>query len=215
MNSNYVFPALLVALGTVAFVAFARDSAPLAPAGGESTASDHPTPSDPTPSDPAPSDPASPKVAPIVIPDLPESERMIDGIVMPPEFFAELAPGQSIKFDMPTGFTSGVKCPDGSFLPLLNGVPEASPIKRFPQDGPQPPVIGLVADSGGYLWYEHADGTTTTTRWVPTQLPDGTTGRRVQTSQFVPQDPAKFGMSPDGTPLPPGPSNSGGGRGTR
>jgi hypothetical protein len=72
--------------------------------------------------------------------------------------------------------SEGVRCPDGSYLPLLNGVPAAPPITRSAPLGPLPPVIAVVGDQAGDEWYEHADGSCTTTRrrtvvvaGVPTQ----------------------------------------------
>lgn len=66
----------------------------------------------------------------------------------------------------------GVRCPDGSYLPLLNGVPEAPPITRRPELGGVPPVVAILVDERGDKWYEHADGSATTTRFR-TVLADG------------------------------------------
>jgi hypothetical protein len=60
---------------------------------------------------------------------------------------------------------SGLRCPDGTFLPLLNGVPQAPPITRAPELGPLPPVVAIIVDQRGDRWYEHADGSATTTRF--------------------------------------------------
>jgi hypothetical protein len=64
----------------------------------------------------------------------------------------------------------GLRCPDGSFLPLLNGVDAAPPILRAPEHGPLPPVVAIRIDDAGFEWYEHADGSTTTCR--PQRLVD-------------------------------------------
>jgi len=61
--------------------------------------------------------------------------------------------------------TAGVRCPDGSYLPLLNGVPAAPPIRRSARLGPVPPVVAKIVDETGVEWYEHADGSVTTTRF--------------------------------------------------
>ncbi|MEM7204621.1 MAG: hypothetical protein AAF628_30465 [Planctomycetota bacterium] len=64
----------------------------------------------------------------------------------------------------------GLRCPDGTVLPLLNGVLEAPPITRSAHLGPLPPVVGTMADATGCEWYVHQDGSVTTTRrrraWV-------------------------------------------------
>ncbi len=58
----------------------------------------------------------------------------------------------------------GILCPDGSYLPLLNGVPSAPGIIRAEEHGPLPPVVEILVDSAGYEWYRHADDSTTTSR---------------------------------------------------
>lgn len=59
---------------------------------------------------------------------------------------------------------SGIRCPDGTFLPLLNGVRTAPGIIREAERGPLPPVVAVVVDRDGWEWYEHADGSMTTSR---------------------------------------------------
>ena len=58
----------------------------------------------------------------------------------------------------------GIRCPDGRCLPLLNGVASAPAMIREPERGPLPAVIALVVDADGWEWYEHADGSMTTSR---------------------------------------------------
>lgn len=58
----------------------------------------------------------------------------------------------------------GIRCPDGTHLPLLNGVENAPAIIRAPEHGPLPPVVAIVVDVAGFDWYEHADGSMTTCR---------------------------------------------------
>ncbi|MEZ5962407.1 MAG: hypothetical protein R3F56_01050 [Planctomycetota bacterium] len=65
---------------------------------------------------------------------------------------------------------AGIRCPDGTFLPLLNGVREAPGIIRESERGPLPPVVALVVDADGWEWYEHADGSMSTSR--PQRLVD-------------------------------------------
>lgn len=74
---------------------------------------------------------------------------------------------------IPDEWRKGIGCPDGSVLPLLNGVPYARPVNRDPDQGPLPPVVEIVKDAGGYDWYRHEDGSYTTARWVPMRIQSG------------------------------------------
>lgn len=68
---------------------------------------------------------------------------------------------------IPAGRTDArafIPCPDGSRLPSLNGVLDPPAIQRAPEHGPLPPVIATRRDAAGNEWYEHADGSMTTTR---------------------------------------------------
>ncbi len=58
----------------------------------------------------------------------------------------------------------GIRCPDGTFLPLLNGVASAPAIIREPERGPLPAVVAVLVDADGFEWYEHADASVTTSR---------------------------------------------------
>ncbi len=58
--------------------------------------------------------------------------------------------------------TQGIPCPDGSFLPFLNGMTWAPPLQRDPGLGPVPPVVAIQVDDAGIEWWEHADGSVTT-----------------------------------------------------
>ncbi|MBK8975379.1 MAG: hypothetical protein IPM29_05600 [Planctomycetes bacterium] len=74
---------------------------------------------------------------------------------------------------IPDNWRRGIQCPDGSFLPLLNGVPWAKPLSRSIEAGPLPPVVEVVEDIGGDQWYRHADGSFTTCRWMPISFQSG------------------------------------------
>jgi hypothetical protein len=124
------------------------------------------------------------------------------GVPLPPAFYEKLPPNSRLPLTLPPGIRSGLRCPDGTFLPLLNGVPEAYPLKRAARFGPMPPVVAKVTDSGGYEWYEHADGSLTTTRWTPSEYM-GKPGMTVVTSHNVPQDPRTTGRSKPNTPVEP------------
>jgi hypothetical protein len=67
----------------------------------------------------------------------------------------------------------GIRCPDGSFLPLLNGVAAAPALIRSAEHGPLPPVVARVVDAAGFEWYEHADGSLTTSRPQVVHGPNG------------------------------------------
>lgn len=74
-----------------------------------------------------------------------------------------LAPG---RYPMEVPFTDkGIDCGGGRFLPLLNGMETAPALNREPNLGPVPPVVAKIVDDTGIEWYEHADGSATTTRW--------------------------------------------------
>ncbi len=136
----------------------------------------------------------------------------IDGIVMPAAFYQKLPPSSRVPLTMPKGFKSGMLCPDGSYLPLLNGVPRAGRVNRAPEDGPLPPVVAKVTDWGGYEWYEHADGSFTTTRWEKMTL-HGKPYEDVVTNHRAKMDENKFALSapPDGSAPPAAQSPGSGG----
>jgi hypothetical protein len=54
--------------------------------------------------------------------------------------------------------------PDGTWLPPLNGVERAPPM-RFHDRAPFAPVVGLHRDATGRDWYEHENGVRSTT-WL-------------------------------------------------
>jgi hypothetical protein len=58
----------------------------------------------------------------------------------------------------------GIEFPDGTRLPLLNGLSEAPPVVPRQDARRLAPVIAIVVDADGWEWYEHADGARTTSR---------------------------------------------------
>ena len=60
----------------------------------------------------------------------------------------------------------GIPCPDGTFLPFLNGMTAAPALQRDPAYGPVPPIVAIVVDADGIEWWEHADGSTTTCHYI-------------------------------------------------
>lgn len=95
-----------------------------------------------------------------------------------------LAPGGRIEVANPRA-PSGILCPDGTFLPLLNGVPHAPALSRDPRFGPVPAVVARIADAQGCEYWLHADGSTTTSRWIDYAGPDGRRQRQVVTDHAI------------------------------
>ena len=95
---------------------------------------------------------------------------------------------------------SGIRCPDGTYLPLLNGVPFAPPISRSTRAVALTPVVELVVDDTGCQWFVHADGSATTSRWVEFTDAHGVKSKQVVTdhNEVV---PGEFGLNADGTPV--------------
>jgi hypothetical protein len=86
--------------------------------------------------------------------------------------------------EVPFNTTGGIGIGAGRFLPLLNGVPHAPEIARD-EPGPVPPVVAKVVDDSGCEWWEHADGSMTTSRWNDYTYRDPRTGEQVQSRQVV------------------------------
>lgn len=83
-----------------------------------------------------------------------------------PNVLSPLAPGTRIQLAEPPRATHGIPLPDGSILPGLNGCSRSARVQRPSEQGPVPPVVGIVVDESRFEWYEHADGSMTTSRWV-------------------------------------------------
>ncbi len=67
--------------------------------------------------------------------------------------------------------------PDGTWLPILNGVKDAPPYPGFSKGYPYAPVVQIVTDNEGMQWYIHADGT----RSAPQNMPYGEGGKSLGT----------------------------------
>lgn len=76
--------------------------------------------------------------------------------------------------------------PDGSTMPLLNGVREPVTV-QWPANRPFSPIVETVADERGVSWYRHRDGTWSTVR----MLRDAVRGLDVATSQVFSPMPVK------------------------
>ena len=62
--------------------------------------------------------------------------------------------------------TPALALPDGSFVPLLNGVREAPRGSWWPAGQPWSPIVRRETYADGTEWYVHADGTKSTTVMV-------------------------------------------------
>jgi hypothetical protein len=119
-----------------------------------------------------------------------------------------LAPG---RYPMKVPFSkSGIPCGDGRFLPLLNGMETAPSLGRDPHLGPIPPIVGKIVDATGIEWWEHEDGSASTSRYRHMEVLDPKTGRKTfywdPTSEHVARQPDANAM----TPPPPGGGAKGG-----
>jgi hypothetical protein len=123
---------------------------------------------------------------------------------LPPELSRKYAPGTKIPITLPK-VTSGIRCPDGSFLPLLNGVPSAPAIKRDRSLGPVPPVRYLYTDEAGYQWYWHEDGSTTTSRHIKQWDQHGKESTNIETVHGIKMPEGATLPAPD--PEPPNRKN--------
>jgi hypothetical protein len=91
--------------------------------------------------------------------------------------------------------------PDGSSWPLLNGVKVPVAI-TWPQGRPFAPVVGKIRDATGVEFYQHADGSMSTTRMMFRQ----DLGRDDAIGYVsAPIAPTPVVVDGDNTPLPPSP----------
>ena len=58
-----------------------------------------------------------------------------------------------------------LQLPDGTSVPALNGAVDPAPLAQFWGNFPWSPIVG-TQKSGGVDWYEHADGSFSTTMMV-------------------------------------------------
>jgi hypothetical protein len=129
----------------------------------------------------------TPEIAPVAIPQLPAPAPTVA-----PPTRSSMLPG---RYPMKVPFSdSGARTPQGTYVPLLNGVPHAPPMQRNSKLGPVPPIDSKIIDHTGLEWWEHADHSTTTTRWTEIKTYDPKTGqttvqRQVETvhGAFVPE----------------------------
>lgn len=83
-----------------------------------------------------------------------------------PNVLSPLDPGTRFQLTAVPSSAVGIPLAGGVCLPALNGVPKSGPIDRPAAHGAIPPVVGVVVDEARFEWYEHADGSLTTSRYV-------------------------------------------------
>src|SRR6186713_3272922 len=76
---------------------------------------------------------------------------------LPAELSRKLRPGERVTVRLPEGLKAGIRFPDGSYLPCLNGVTDAPAVTRAQCMGPMPPVIAKLCGRDGLEWWEHTD----------------------------------------------------------
>ena len=59
-----------------------------------------------------------------------------------------------------------LELPDGTFVPTLNGAVDAEPLKNYWGVWPWSPIVGVERSSAGVDWYQHADGSYSTTQML-------------------------------------------------
>ncbi len=59
-----------------------------------------------------------------------------------------------------------LELPDGSFVQTLNGAVDAAPLATFWGPKPWSPIVGVQRSEAGVEWYEHANGSFSTTQMV-------------------------------------------------
>ncbi|MCB9919679.1 MAG: hypothetical protein H6832_14845 [Planctomycetes bacterium] len=72
--------------------------------------------------------------------------------------------GLDIRSRAPAGGTH-FRLPDGTFAPCLNGIHHAPPM-QWPRDVPWSAIRRKIVDRQGKEWYEHADGSYSTTEMM-------------------------------------------------
>lgn len=59
-----------------------------------------------------------------------------------------------------------LELPDGTFVPALNGAVDATPLATYWGPSAWSPITGVERSSAGVDWYQHADGSYSTTQMV-------------------------------------------------
>lgn len=117
--------------------------------------------------------PAVPPV-PVHRPAAPQQVRTDHKVPVPLHTKSRHPPGTRIPLRVEAGTGDGIRLPDGTTLPYLNGMTWAPPVQRSRELGPVAPVVGILVDADGFEWYEHADGSVTTCLYQQVVLPGET-----------------------------------------
>ncbi len=96
------------------------------------------------------------------------------GVPKPLHIRSPLPPMTTVQVSDLPRVDHGIPMPDGTFLPLLNGMTQAPPINREKRFGDPGPIVAKTVDSAGFEWWIHADGSTTTSKYKEVVLQDGT-----------------------------------------
>ena len=99
-------------------------------------------------------------------PATPHSPLVLNDEKRSPNVLSTLPAGTRIEFPTVPRVTVGIPMPDGTCLPALNGVIRSGLATRPAAVGAMPRVVGLAVDRDRFEWYEHIDGSMTTSRWV-------------------------------------------------
>ena len=160
MRTILVFLAVLV---VVAVVAFARSG-------------DRPAPANVADNAPAATTASTPAPQPVVALDLAAAAAAVDAAKpvpfrtdrasdRPHHVLSRLPPGTIVPITELPKVKEGIRMPDGTLLPFLNGMTFAPPAAISGRNGPLAPVVAKAVDEGGFEWWVHADGSTTTCRY--------------------------------------------------
>jgi hypothetical protein len=125
------------------------------------------------PEPPAPPLPRAVEVPAVPLPALPPG-TIDHRVPRPLHTKSRHPPGTRIPVDRLPAVDHGIPLPDGTLLPFLNGMTYAPPIIRDQKLGPLAPVVARVTDFEGFEWWEHADGSSTTSKYQEVRLHDGT-----------------------------------------
>lgn len=94
-------------------------------------------------------------------------------------------PGSFVEHPVPR-VAAGMQCPDGTFLPPLNGVTVDDPIPRIQRSefmAPIGAIIGKFTDAAGDAWWVTEDGSAFTTRFCVVESAGGVRTRIVRLDQ--------------------------------
>lgn len=78
---------------------------------------------------------------------------------------AAAAGSAATRTDTPANHAHDLELPDGTFVPALNGAVDAAPLATYWGPFPWSPIVG-VQSADGIDWYQHADGSFSTTQMV-------------------------------------------------